>query len=321
MAWRHVRDRIGLIRRRALAELGPGERHVRLALDVGRLAVLQLRRNRAGMMAAALSYRFLFSLPPLLVIFAAVAKWSVSEATFLSTVHEFIVQLGLEQVQIGSGAQAGTNLDLGHWLEDLARQASSYDITGLTTIGLIVLVWAAYKLFDEIEGSLSVIASSGSNRRRHWQRLLVSLLVLVITPAAATWGLAILSELTSHLHEWSGSSLVWLADLGQWSLTILVIWGVVFLGYRYIPAANLSWRSVAIGALVATLVLIVGERVLRIVVVSSMRSSPVSASLGLVPVLMLWVYVMWIGVLYGMEVAVIIERARDRWRRLRAAGP
>ena len=37
-------------------------------------------------------------------------------------------------------------------------------------------------------------------------------------------------------------------------------------------------------------------------------------ALGLVPLVMLWVYVMWLCLLYGLELAVLIDRGRDQWR-------
>jgi len=261
------------------------------------------------MMAAALSYRVLFSILPMLVLVAAVARWSVSEQRFLASVRELIGRLGLNHVAIPGDQAEGATIDLGKWLEGLAEQAASYDLTGVTWLGLVVLVWAAWRLFDEIEASLSVIGA-GSRRRPAWSRLSVSLGLLVIGPALATWGLAALDEVADGIES---VGLGTLARVGQGALTFLTIWITVLLGYRFIPAGSLGWRSAAVGAGVAAMSLFAGEWGLRRLTVGAVQTSPIGGSLGLVPVLMLWVYVMWICVLYGMEIAVILHRARRRW--------
>ncbi len=267
------------------------------------------------MMAAALSYRVLFSLLPLLVLAAGIAKLSVSSETFLDTVRDLIRRFGLERVEISAGAHAGEKLDLGHWLEGLATQASAVDVTGVTWLGLLVLIWAAYRLFDEIEASLSVIGA-GSKRRKAWVRVVVSLLLLVVGPALATWGLGVLNDLANQLEA---TGITHLARVGQWVLSFLVVWGFVTLCYRCIPAGRLGWRSSSAGALVGAISLLIGEWALEKFVVGAVRTSPIGGSLGLVPLLMLWVYVMWICLLYGMEVAVIMHKARRRWERLHSA--
>lgn len=304
------RDLCKRVRAGRWAELTGRDRRIRFTLDIIRLAALRLRRNRAGMMAAALSYRVLFSLLPLLVLAAAVARMSVSQEAFLKAIHDLIDRMGLQNVVIKTGSGAGEKLDLGNWLEGLMEQAAAYDMTGVTWIGIIVLVWAVYRLFDEIEASLSVIGA-GTHRRKAWVRIVVSLGLLVIGPALATWGLAVLTDVSSQL-DVTGISV--LASIGQFMLSILVVWGFVTLVYLWIPAGRLGWRSAGAGALVATIALMIGEWGLERYVVGAIRVSPIGGSLGLVPLLMLWLYVMWMCVLYGMEIAVILHRARRRWK-------
>jgi YihY family inner membrane protein len=305
-AWRNIRKRVLAGR---WSELTGRDRTIRFAIDIIRLAALRLRRNRAGMMAAALSYRVLFSLLPLLVLAAAIARKSVSQESFVEAINELIVRIGLQNVVIDDGSNSGEKLDLGHWLEELMQQAASYDMTGLTWIGIIVLVWAAYRLFDEIEASLSAIGA-GTHRRKAWVRVVVSLGLLVVGPVLATWGLAVLTDVSGHL-DITGVSV--LAGIGKFILSILVVWGFVTLVYLWIPAGRLGWRSASAGAFVATIALMIGEWALERYLVGAVRASPISGTLGLVPLLMLWLYVMWICVLYGMEVAVMLHRANRRW--------
>ncbi len=306
-SWRDIRTRV---REVAWGELSSGDRAVRFTLEITRLAMLRLRRHRAGMMAAALSYRVLFSLLPLLALAASIARLSVSKEEFLKAVHELVNQLGLQTVEIKAGQHAGSQLDLGRWIDGLATQAADVNVAGLTWIGSIVLVWAAYRLFDEIEASLSVIVA-GNRRRATWARVLVSLVVLVVTPALAVWGLSVLAELTSQIDA-IGYQMA--ATVGNWVLTLVMIWGIVLLAYRFIPAGRKGWAASAIGAFVAAVALLLGQWLIRRFAISAVTASPLGGSLGMVPLLMLWVYVMCICVLYGAELAAILDHARWRWR-------
>ena len=71
-----------------------------------------------------------------------------------------------------------------------------------------------------------------------------------------------------------------------------------------------------IGAVSAAVALMAGEWGLRAYVLSAVPSSPVGGALGLVPLIMLWVYVMWLCLLYGLELAVLVDRGRRRWQSL-----
>lgn len=308
-AWKDLRGRV---RAQRWVDLNSRERQLRFLLDIGRLAILRLRRNRAGMMAAALSYRVLFSILPLLVLAAAIAKRSISEKTFLQAVHDGIDRLSLRHVKVPGQSDGSSTIDLGRWLEGLAAQAAQYDFTGVTWIGLVVLMWAVWRLFDEIEASLSVIGS-GVRRQKAWIRMVVSLILLVLGPALVTWGLTALNDVAVTIQA---TGLGILAQVGQVILTLFAVWIFVLLAYRFIPAGRVGWRSAAVGAAFAALALLVGEWVLRKLTVGAVQTSPIGGSFGLVPALMLWVYIMWICVLYGMEVAVLLHRARRRWAQI-----
>ncbi|MCH2142155.1 MAG: YihY/virulence factor BrkB family protein [Phycisphaerales bacterium] len=312
-SWKDLRARL---RRVTWEELSSGERMVRFVLDIGRLAALRLRRHRAGMMAAALSYRVLFSLLPLLALAASIARLSVTKQEFLDTVSNLVTRLGLERVDIPTGAHAGSSVDLGHWLESLAAQAAEIDVTGMTWIGAIVLIWAAYRLFDEVEASLSVIVA-GNKRRSAIARVLVSLLILVLAPALSVWGIAVLGDLVSEIEA---TGYRWVAMVGNALISLILIWLIVLLAYRFVPAGRKGWGASSIGALVAAISLLIGQWLLRRFFFSATSASPIGGSLGMVPLLMIWVYVMWICVLYGAELAAMLDRARWRWRSVRSLG-
>ena len=281
-----------------------------------RLAAVRLRRNRAGFMAAALSYRVLFSLIPLLALAAVVARWSVSEASFLQAVDDLIGQLGLNAVDIGSLQGGQEHSQLGEWLRSQAKAAMQINPASLGLIGVLVLGWSTYKLFDEVEAACSAL-TGGTRRRPIGQRVLTALVLMVALPVAATVGLKILSAFIALLTpatDAAGGGLLHVVTLVvQPVIVVGVITMVVGVFFRFFPVSAPSWRASMLGAVLTAIALVLGEWGLRAYVFKALPSSPVGGSLGLVPLLMLWIYVMWICVLYGLEMAVLIDRGKERW--------
>jgi membrane protein len=305
-----------MVRRRPLSSLTLVERRVRWGLDMVRLAAIRLRRNRAGFMAAALSYRVLFSLIPLLALAAVVARWSVSEASFLEAVDDLIAQLGLNAVDIGPMQGSQEHSQLGEWLQAQAKAAMQINPASLGIIGVLVLSWSTYKLFDEVEAACSAL-TGGSRRRPLVQRLLTAMVLMVVLPVAATVGLKLLGSFIEFIPPATGATGGGLfhvaAMIVQPIIVVLVITLVVCVFFHFFPVSPPSWRASFLGAIFSAIALVLGEWGLRAYVFKAMPTSPVGGALGLVPLLMLWIYVMWICILYGLEMSVLIDRGKERW--------
>jgi len=300
-----------MVRRRPLRALSRTQRRIRFLLDMVRLAAIRLRRNKAGFMAAALSYRVLFSLIPLLALAAVVARWSVSEPAFLQAVDDFINQLGLDSVNVSTLQGVGGHAGLGDWLRSQAKSAMSINPMGLGLIGGVVLMWSAYKLFDEVESVCSTL-TGGLRRRTVRARMLIAVVLLVGVPIVATFGLTMLANMLEGIHSGTGV-VVFVGSTLHAAVILAVLTAVISIAYRWIPVSGPPWRSCLIGAAFAGILLLLGEWGLRSYVLNALPTSPVGGALGLVPLVMLWIYVMWLCLLYGLELAVLIERGRKRW--------
>lgn len=301
-----------MVRRRPLHTLSRAQRRVRFALDMARLAAIRLRRNKAGFMAAALSYRVLFSMIPLLALAAVVARWSVSDGAFLQAVDDFINQLGLDSVNVSSLQSGDGHAGLGDWLRAQAKGAMSINPMSLGFIGGAVLVWSAYKLFDEVESVCSTL-TGGLRRRTMRARMLIAIVLLVGVPIVATFGLTMLASMLEGIHTGTGVILV-VGSTVHAALILVVLSVVIAIAYRWIPVSGPSWRSCFMGAVFSGILLLLGEWGLRSYVLGALPASPVGGALGLVPLVMLWIYVMWLCLLYGLELAVLIDRGRRRWQ-------
>jgi len=86
----------------------------------------------------------------------------------------------------------------------------------------------------------------------------------------------------------------------------------MFLVYRLLPSATVETKPAMVGALVAAVLIETGKRTLGLYLENALSVRQLYGSLGLVPLFMLWVYLMWLVVLFGLEIAVALQRLAGR---------
>ena len=157
---------------------------VRYAYDLGRYGAKQLRRDRAPQMAAALAFRTLFGLLPVLVLGTMLVRAFGGFDPFHRTLGRFFGSLGLDRIQVAglgddSTLAAGATLD--GWLLDLVSQVEDINLAAITWVGVIVLIYSAVSLMVTIETCFNTIyrapkvvrgdaASRSTGRSSRWAR-------------------------------------------------------------------------------------------------------------------------------------------------------
>jgi len=265
----------------------------------------RFRTTDPAEMAAALSFRTLFSLFPLLVV-ATLLTRAVMADRFETFVGGLIAELGLDELQIGQDGVV-----IGAWLRGLVRDASDINLSGLGLVGGGTVVFSAIWLLVGVERSFDRVAATTS-RRSMRRRLLVYWTALTLTPVllgAVPFGVGLLLSF-SKLHEMMPTT----ANFIRGMTGFLSIWALLYATYAFIPNRRMSWKATLVGALGAALTIVAGKALLGSLAVRSFGASRLFASLGLLPVLMFWIYLMWMVVLYGLQLAVFIDWTLPRLR-------
>ncbi len=285
-------------------ELNRWERLVRFTWNVIRQGTRQLSQDRAGMMAASLTYRTLFGLLPVTVVGAGVAKAIMGADRFQDFLQNSIGALGLNEVQLEI-SESGTIVTLGSWLSEIVSSGMNVSIAALTWVGLLVLVYSAIALLVDIETCFNVICRA--KRGRSWlRRLPLYWFVLTFGPVL----LAVVFWLDSQFDSILSSFMLW--GTLQWSLESILnfipAWLSVLFLYRMVPTVKLDFKPLLVGALISTILLLVGKATLGLYVNNALSLRHMYGSLGLVPVFMFWVYLMWLFILLGLQVSAILQQ-------------
>ena len=291
-----------------LEELSRWERFIRYVWQLLRQGASQLSQDRANTMAASLTYRTLFGVLPMTVVGAGVARAIMGESRFEAFLHHAISASGLNQVRISS-VNEGELATLGSWLGEIVASGMNVNVAALTWISVAVLIYSAIALMVDIESCFNVICRA--KKGRSWLRRIPTYwFVLTFGPVAAAlalWADQQVAMLIEGLVGWA-----WLLIVAQKAWSLALCWAVLLLLYRMIPTVKLTATPAMIGACVAAILLAIGQATLALYFNHAISLQQIYGSLGLVPIFMFWLYLMWLIILLGLQVSSIIQSVSDR---------
>ena len=103
----------------------------------------------------------------------------------------------------------------------------------------------------------------------------------------------------------------WVVPTIQILITLVLVWLLLRLCYRAIPARAIRPRPASIGAASATALLVIGQWLLIFYIDRALRTSPLGGGLGFLPVFMFWLYMMWLSILFGLEITMVAQSMGD----------
>ena len=267
-----------------------------------------LREDRAPVLAAALAFRTLFGLLPVLVVATVTARALLGE-NFATAIGSMLRSLGLASIKVGAIAGTTGPTDLASWLQSIVEDASKVNLAALGWVGFGVVTFSAIWLLVAIEGGFNTIYRA-PNGRSWAKRVVVYWFLITCGPlllVGMPWLSSHFSELVAYLPRWS-----WLATLIDVTSGLVVFWVFMLMVYLWVPNTTVRVRPAMIGALVAAILLESGKRVLGLYTSNALTLNQLYGSLGLIPLFMFWMYLMWMFVLFGLEVSSILQVLRGR---------
>ena len=288
---------------------------------MAKFCVAHLAEARAAQMAAALSFRMLFGILPVLVVGTLVVK-SVMGEDFPSFVTRMIEAVGMDEVSlVRPNVDDGgtTTVPLGTWVNEMVAYAASLNLAAIGWIGVGTVAFSAVWLLVAIEESFNIVCRAP--RGRSWlRRVLVYWFLLTFGPlmlGAIPWALHEAKQFMSQRGVPEGA-----LEGSSIFLAFLVLWATVFIAYLIVPHTRMRLRPTLLGSLVAALLLEIGRRSLGAYMANAFSVSRLYGSLGLIPLFMFWVYVMWLVVLFGLQISALLQalEARGKVRAVAALG-
>jgi len=287
-----------------IEELSRWERVLLYMWELVKQGARQLSQDRASMMAASLTYRTLFGILPVTVVGAGVAKAIMGKERFEQFLHDAIAAVGMNQLQLDV-SESGEALTLGAWLSDLVSSGMNINVAALTWIGLLILVYSAITLLVDIEQSFNIVCHG--KRGRTWiHRIPLYWFVLTFGPvllAVAFWADTLAAGIFVKILPWE-----WMNFAVERTWDFFLAWLCLLFLYRYVPTVKLRMKPLMVGAFVAAMLLLLGKESLGLYFNHALSLRHMYGSLGLVPVFMFWLYLMWLIILLGLQISAIVHK-------------
>lgn len=218
--------------------------------DLGRDTMNLYSESVPSRSAAALAYRGIFSLAPLLLISVMVLGIFVGREAAQAEINTV-----LENVLVDESAAMVQNS-----LQMLFRQTSSgYTLTSL--VGLAVLIYSASALFKELKIALHSVWGLPPAPKKGVLAFIITQVTAISMVLLVGFFFLLLflvnvaiSLLDAYIIPGELISLRWVSLLGS-LLAVALLIGMV---YRLVPDVSLPWSDLWVGALVTTILMVVG---------------------------------------------------------------
>lgn len=192
------------------------------------------------------------------------------------------------------------------------------DRTGILTLGALGALFAAARAFLGVVRALDV--AYDLEERRSWLQLLPTAVVLAVgsvVVAALMLAMLVLGPLLGGGQEVAGAVGLGDAFAAFWdflrapiAFVALVLWAATM--YRYGPHHDASWRSQLPGAVLAATSWLVISLGFRLYLLVAAQGNQVFGVLGGAMTLLVWLYLLGVGLLVGGELNATLALRRRR---------
>jgi membrane protein len=251
--------------------------------NTARVLYLRFREDRLGQTAGSLTFTTTIALVPLVtVVLAAMTAFPMFND----------LQVILQKRLVESLVPDNISRQVLGYLTQFASKANRLGMAGVTA-----LILSAIALTFTIDRSLNAIWRVRL-RRPFGQKLLLYWAALTLGPLLLGIGMALLGQLnlmSRDLVPTVGSSLKLINNMLEFGL---LAWGVSAL-YRYVPYTQVNWTHAWIGGAWVALATELARNGLTYYFGMMPTYSVVYGAFATVPILLIWIYLVWAIVLLG----------------------
>ena len=285
--------------------------------------------TKAASRAAALSFSSLLGLGPLIGVAVLVGGFMLgqdSDPAVLANQFSTVIKSVAPQLQQLESMSVGTNASASHTgLTELIKGIIAGSRSGTAgALGALTLILIVLFLFKTIEDTFNEIWGV-RNGRTLLMRVMFYWTVLTLGAVLFFASLTLLGAgafINVFLERLPfGRELL---EALRWSLPLfsgLVLVILLTFFYRFTPNTRVLWRAAFIGAVVVAALLLLNNFVAFLYLRRVYLEKSLYGSLGVLPILMLGLYVFWLFVLIGGQLSYAVQNAHFRsseaaWSRL-----
>jgi len=292
------------------AKLGRASRFAVFQIKLWSHCARLLRKNRAGQQAAALSYHTIFGIVPLAIVMLLIFQSFPAYRDIGEKVKNLIYEgFNLTTIEITTTASEGSEKTemLTEYLDGIVgRFFVGVNKGSITLISVPILIWAALALLSTIERAFNNIWRVGKGRN-FLQRMINYWALLTLGPLLFGVGIYVSTQYSTvgRIHQ------TILSNVAPALLSYLISTAAFFFLYFVLPNTKVQTRSAIWGAAVAALVWSLAKYGFAQYVTEFIPYSKVYGVVGLVPLGVLWIYITWLIVLFGLQLTFTTQHLKS----------
>lgn len=317
------------------------------------LLLVGIRRSHLTRMAAALSYRTMFGIVPVIVVVAVALAAFTSQQTQQDVIKNLLTYAGLDKIKVegappprptppdappsqppstdgaaaGDGGVVTANGDsarLDEWINakavDIAAKIKKLPFNLIGLVAILTLIYAAMSMLVEIEQAFNDIYNAPEGRgwmRRiiqYWTLLTLGPILLIASFAITHY----LSDSAQTIAEMGGETFrLHILAVFRFCIAAAVSTILLLVIYGTVPNTRVQPAPAALGALVAGILWELGKLGFTKYVefatapTSSTNFGSLYGAVAILPLFLVWVYVSWLIVLFGLQLAYTMQSYRQ----------
>jgi len=250
--------------------------------------------DNAFKLSASLSYYTIFALGPLLIVIISLAGIFFGKDAVRGELYHQLNGL------VGSSVAAQ--------IQDIIKNIHrSHSTTAGAVIGAIILAIGATGVFTEIQGSINFIWSVRAKPKKGWLKFIMNRLISFSLVVGMGFILlvslivnALLTLLSDKLTRLIPNYTVYLFQLINTAIIIVVITGLFSVIFKVLPDAIISWKDALIGAFFTSMLFLLGKFMIGFYLGKSNLDITYGAAASIV-ILLSWVYYTSLILYFGAE--------------------
>ncbi|HMP73190.1 MAG TPA: YhjD/YihY/BrkB family envelope integrity protein [Kiritimatiellia bacterium] len=260
-------------------------------LRVTRLIVKGFREDDLPVRAAALTFSVLISLVPVLAIVFAVLKGLGAGEDALARLHTMIDVMP-EQFQL--------------FIEQMLEIVDRTNFWALGWVGVLILFFTVVQVLSSVESTFNRVW--GVTRSRGvWRRIANYVSVTVIVPVLIMSGFAATASLSSEAVMAQVGTAAPLLKFGLGLTPLLAVMVAFFFLFVFVPNTLVKVRPALGGALIAGILWILWQKLYINLQFGVVRYNAIYGTFASVPIFLAWLYVCWVIILIGVEIAFAFQ--------------
>jgi len=291
-------------------QLGKASRFVVFQIKMWSHCARLLEKNRSGQQAAALSYHTIFGIVPLaivtLFIFQSFPAYSDIGEKIKNFIYDQANLTAFESPAPGDEDQQQTVTLTEHLDKLVARFFTETNKGQIGLFSVLIVIWAASALLSTIEKAFNNIWHVARGRN-FLHRIISYWALLTLGPLLLGAGIYLIARdpTMGRVQE------TVLSNITPVVLSYIVATVAFFLLYFVLPNTKVKPKAAIWGAAVAALVWIAAKSIFGYCITELKLYSTVYGVMALVPMTVVWIYITWLTVLFGLQLTFTTQHLKS----------